>query len=259
MKFITCLILAVCNLSFAHSQIKANLLATQHTEKNTVIGLDNLGAVYYCNTNELSKQTQRQTLNYTNLQLGNISTVNTFNPLKINVFYSAFNTVIILDNRLAEIFKIDFNSLNPYRNPTFISTGYDNTIWLFNDINQQLELYDYKYGNQRAQSTPINGKVLDLKSDYNWCWLLTEDFIYQFNYVGSMVYKVKNEGFTRLFPFKESLILQKENTLYYLKRDDSNFHSISLPELLIKQFFVTNESLYIYDTETVYQFQLKTE
>ena len=78
------------------------------------------------------------------VQLGNITSANAFNPLKINLFYKNFNTVIILDNRLAEIFKIDFNTVQPYKNVSHISTGYDNTLWIFNPDLQQLELFDYK-------------------------------------------------------------------------------------------------------------------
>ena len=43
------------------------------------------------------------------MQLGEISSIDAFNALKTTVFYRDFNTVIILDNRLSEIMKIDFN------------------------------------------------------------------------------------------------------------------------------------------------------
>ena len=71
------------------------------------------------------KKQEDKLLKYSNLQLGPITSANSFNPLKINVFYKAFNTVIILDNRLAEIYKIDFNQTKPYKNiSTFINYNY---------------------------------------------------------------------------------------------------------------------------------------
>ena len=66
------------------------------------------------------------------------------------MFYKDFNTVVILDNRLAEIYKIDFNTKQPYKNVSHITTGYDNALWLFNSDLQILELYDYKADKVRA-------------------------------------------------------------------------------------------------------------
>lgn len=241
----------------AQSAIQTDLIKTQPLQVSSLIDIDDLNTCYFSNNNEFTKQTATQTYRYTNLQLGSITDINTFNPLKISLFYNNFNTVIVLDNRLAEIFKIDFNQKTPYRDPSFISAGYDNTLWLFNINTQQLELYDYKNNSLRAATTPINGTVLDMTSNYNWCWLLTEDFIYQFNYVGSLVFKIKNEGFTKFVETNENLILQKNNQLYYLKQDQTEVENIVLPELTIKQFLVTNETLYIYSNETLYQFLLK--
>ena len=82
--------------------------------------------------NTFKKATSKDTLNYSNFQLGQITSANAFNSLKINLFYADFNTVIILDNRLAEVAKIDFNSAENYKNITHVTTGFDNTIWIYN-------------------------------------------------------------------------------------------------------------------------------
>ncbi|MDW5287406.1 hypothetical protein [Formosa sp. PL04] len=245
---------------FMHGQIaiEATFKSSKPLDVTTFVDIDDLETTYYIRQNDFSKQTSERTLHYSNLQLGRISQTNTFNAMRLNLFYSNFNTVIILDNRLAEIFKIDFNTITPYRNPSFISTGYDTTLWLFNDNNQQLELYDYKTNTLRAATAPISNVVLDIVSNYNWCWLLTKDYIYQYNYVGSLIQKIKNEGFTKLEESNENLVLQKENELFYLKKETSNFIKINLPDLLIKQFLLTNETLYIYDLKNLNQFHLKT-
>src|SRR5690606_38794399 len=121
-------------------------------------------------------------IGYNNFQLGDITSVNTFNPLKINVFYRDFNTVVVLNNSLTEIFKIDFNTIQPYKNVTHISSGFDNTLWIFNQDTQNLELYDYKTNTARAKTLPIKGSVLDLKSNHDTCWLLTKNHLYVYNY-----------------------------------------------------------------------------
>jgi hypothetical protein len=226
-------------------------------EPQDIIGIDNFGDIYSINQATFQKKDEGKTITYSNVQLGNITSANAFNPLKINLFYKNFNTAIILDNRLAEIYKIDFNTKQPYKNVSHISTGYDNTIWLFNQENQQLELYDYKANTIRATTIPVQSNVLDIKSNYNYCWLLTENGLYTYNYFGSVISILKNEGYTEIAEDNGNLILKTETQLYYLTKETNVLIPIKLPELLINRFLLTNETLYIYDGETLHQFQLK--
>lgn len=237
--------------------IETTFLGKTPVRDDSLIGLDNFRASYLLIDNSLIKKTHNQEINYNNIQLGNIESINIFNPLKINVFYKDFNTVIILDNRLAEIYKIDFNTNKLYKNVSHVSTGYDNTIWLFDQDEQQLELFDYKLNIIKAQTIPVDSNVLDLKSNYNYCWLLTTNYLYAYNYFGINILKLKNEGFTRLNNLNENLVLQKDNKLYLLKNNSSEPSEIQLPKLLINAFFVNDETLYIYDNEFLYKYQLK--
>ena len=139
-----------------------------------------------------------------------------------------------------------------------MSTGHDNTIWVFNQNLQKLELFDYKSRTTRAQTVPVQNAVLDLTSNYNSCWLLTENYLYQYNYFGSMVKKIENQGYTALIESNENIFLKKENKLFFMKSNQDEILPIITPNLLINQFLVTNETLYIYNSETLQQFQLKT-
>ena len=219
--------------------------------------MDNFNYSYFLIDNSLIKKNQNQILNYNNLQLGPVESVDIFNPLKINVFYKDFNSVVILDNRLAEIYKIDFNANKSYKNVTHVSTGYDNTIWVFNQDTQQLELFDYRSNFTKTKTLPVESMVLDLKSNYNYCWLLTKDYLYTFNYFGVNILKKKNQGFSSVFNYNENLVLKKDNKLFFLKNNATEPVEIQLPKLLINAFFVNNETLYIYDNEFLYKYQLK--
>ena len=240
--------------------IEATLVKKTDFTADVFVSTNNFETIFYILDNVLfknSKEIKSLDIGYSNFQLGNITSVNTFNPLKINIFYRDFNTVLILDNRLAEIFKIDFNSQSNYKNVSHISTGSDNTIWLFNQNTQQLELFDYKTNTSRAKTLPIQSAVLDLKSNFNYCWILTEKQLYMYDYFGNLIKKINNQGFTSIVIDDENIVLKKDNALFYLKKNSEIIIPISLPNLLINQFFVTNETLYIYDNETLRQFQLK--
>ncbi|WP_460219937.1 hypothetical protein [Psychroserpens sp. MEBiC05023] len=229
-------------------------------EADQIIAIDNFETIYYTKGPVLYKKPKdKSSINYSNVQLGFPTTVNAFNPLKINMFYQDFNTVIILDNRLAEIFKIDFNNNQPYKNVSHVSTGFDNTLWIFNQDQQQLELYDYKTDRTRATTVPIPSEVLDLKSDYNSCWILTKAYLYQYTYYGSLVSKLKNKGFTSIAIQDENMILKSNTNLFYKAKQSDTIIPIATPKLLINQFLLTNETLYIYDSKKLHSYQLKIE
>ncbi len=73
------------------------------------LGFDNQQNSYTITNNILTKTNQTSTYQYNNLGLGKITKVEIQNPLQIVVFYKNFNTVVLLDNQLNEIKKIDFN------------------------------------------------------------------------------------------------------------------------------------------------------
>jgi hypothetical protein len=244
----------------AQQQFSARLTDSVPLKVKNIFGVDTFGTLYYATKNNTFHKKSKDTIiTYANFQLGEITSANTFNSLKINLFYRDFNTVIILDNRLAEIFKIDFNTTLPYINATFVSTGFDNTLWVFNQDFQQLELYDYKTNKIRLKTVPVQSDVLDLKSDYNNCYMLTENYLYIYNYFGSLIAKHKNEGYESLAFSKAHLVLKKAEKLYILEKNESKIQPIKHPNLLINQFLVTNETLYIYDYEILRRYQLKTE
>jgi hypothetical protein len=223
-----------------------------------IFGVDVFGTAYYTtDDNTFHKRTKDTTITYTNFQLGSITRADIFNPLKINLFYQDFNTVVVLDNRLAEIFKVDFNTVIPYKNVTFISTGFDNTLWIFNQDLQQLELFDFKTNKIRLKTVPIQSDILDLKSDYNYCYMLTEKYLYIYNYFGSLVEKYDNTGYDKMAYSESQLVLKKDNTLYVKTKNSLDIKPIVHPNLLINQFLVTNESLYIYNDGSLSRYQLK--
>ncbi|MFK7833521.1 MAG: hypothetical protein AB8B52_09605 [Winogradskyella sp.] len=251
---------ALCCSQQETQQITATLKDSTKLKAKHIFGIDTFNTLYYTSeNNSFHKKTKDTTITYANFQLGEITTANAFNPLKINLFYRDFNTVVVLDNRLAEISKVDFNTIQPYKNVSFVSSGFDNTLWLFNQDFQYLELYDYKTQKVKLRTVPVQSIVLDLKSDYNYCYLLTENYLYVYNYFGSLIQKLKNTGYESLAFSKAHLILKKENNLYLLEKNKTEIKRITHPKMLINQFLVTNETVYIYDEKLLRYYQLKIE
>lgn len=241
-------------------QITATIKDSTVIDAKTIFGIDSFETLYYSTeNNSFHKKTKDTIISYANFQLGEITSVNTFNPLKINLFYKDFNTVVILDNRLAEISKIDFNTIQPYKNVSFVTSGFNKTLWVFNADFQYLELYDYNNKKVKLKTMPVQSRVLDLTSDYNYCYLLTENFLYIYNYFGSLIRKIKNTGYEKLAFNEAHILLKKTNSLFILKKNKSEIHPVKHPKMLIKQFLVTNQTVYIYDENLLRHYQLKTD
>ncbi|QXP77683.1 MULTISPECIES: hypothetical protein [Winogradskyella] len=260
--FYVCVLFSFFSFSQQKSkkQITAILKDSIKIEAKSIFGVDNFGTLYYTSkNNSFHKKTKDTIITYANFQLGEITSANTFNPLKINLFYKDFNTVVVLDNRLAEIAKIDFNTTQPYKNISFVSSAYNNSFWIFNEDYKYLELYDFQNKKIKLKTMPIQSRVIDLKSDYNYCYLLTENFLYVYNYFGSLIQKIKNENYESLAFSEAHIFLKSNNKLYFLEKNESTIQPIKHSFFLIKQFLVTNESLYLYHKNSLRHYQLKIE
>ncbi|NQY04974.1 MAG: hypothetical protein HRT68_01925 [Flavobacteriaceae bacterium] len=230
---------------------KKVLLETEH-----FIGTDNFDYTYTLSNNVIEKKGRQREYVYNNIQLGEVEHVDITNPLKIVAFYKEQNAVVILDNTLSEITIINFNSTEEFKKVNQATSAFDNNIWVFNEITQQLELYDYIEGNTLISSLPFDETTEDQKSNYNYCWLITKSTIYCYNAYGSIVSEIKNDGFTNIKMHRNNAILFKEDSLSYLSNID-NIEKIELvPQISIKDFSINNETLYIYDGEFVHHFKL---
>jgi hypothetical protein len=179
------------------------------------------------------------------------------------VFFQDTNTVVLLDNKLNEIQRINFNNLPQFLNVSTATNAGNNSLWLFNVDTQQLELYNYGSKLQTVVSQPFPGKLLSQASNFNYCFTLTERKLRAFNIYGSILNEVPSEGYEKIIQQNENLVALKENSLYYLpdfaRRNDAISHEtvkLSLTEITIKDLQLTNDFLYIYDGEILHTFKL---
>ena len=256
MKHAFYLILLCSCWGFSQTSLTAILIESTPLKCTRFVGVDQFESVYYLNSNTLYKKNNKGLQNYSDLNKGNLSEVSVFNALKLALFYKDFNSVTLLDNRLADLITIDFNALSPLRTLSHISYGNDSSFWLFDSNALQLELFDYNTSKMRVRTAPFQNEVIALDSNYNTCWVLTENELLCFNYMGSLISRLPHEGFTDLKLWNGILFLKKNNTIYYKLKNSDEFLILNLPKVLVKQFFVTNQTLYIYDEEFLHHYQL---
>jgi len=227
------------------------------------VGLDNYKNSYFIIDRVLNKQGSDGNFIFNDLQLGRITSVDIINPLKIVMFFQDTNTVVLLDNKLNEIERINFNNLPQFLNVSTATNAGNNSLWLFNVDTQQLELYNYGSKLQTVVSQPFPGKLISQASNFNYCFTLTEKKLRAFNIYGSILNEVDSEGYEKIIQQNENLVALKENELYYIpdfvKRNEAISHeTVKLPltEITIKDLQLTNDFLYIYDGENLHTFTL---
>lgn len=227
------------------------------------VGVDNYKNTYFIKDRILHKQGEDGDFVYNALQLGKISSVDIINPLKLVVFFQDTNTVVLLDNKLNEIERINFNNLPQFLNVGTATTAGSNSLWIFNMDTQQLEIYNYKTKFQTVVSQPFPGKLLSQASNFNYCFTLTEKKLRAFNVYGSFLNEANAEGYEKIVQQNENIVALKENTLYYIpnfaKRDVESLAetvTLDLPEITIKDLQLTNDFLYIYDGKNLHTFTL---
>lgn len=231
---------------------------------NTFVGVDSYDNMYFITNMELHKTGVDGDFMFNDLQLGPPTSVDIINPLNIVLFYENTNTVVLLDNRLNEIERINFNNLPDFFNINNATNAGNNRLWVFNVDTQQLELFNYRTLKNSLVSQPFPGNLISQTSNFNYCYLLTDNKLRVFNIYGSLLSEIEAKGFKKVIQQDEKVLGLKNNTLYYLAEISEGSAKkypeavkISTPEITIKDLHLTQEFLYIYDGKNIHTLKLK--
>lgn len=128
----------------------------QPTKINTTCDffeIDHMGNVYVVNGSQLSKYSSegKQVCNFSDSSLGNISSIDISDPLKILLFYRDFNQIIYLNNKLSNIGnEIDLYDFSD-NETEFVCNSQKGGFWMYNSIKKQA-FYIANNGEIAAQS-----------------------------------------------------------------------------------------------------------
>jgi len=220
-------------------------------------GLDDFNNVYYSKNNVFykrgllsSKATSSQ--QFYDVQLGELSSVDLINPLKILLFYRDTQTVVLLDNRLNESLRIQLSELKPYRYFEFVSLAGERQLWLYNMDQQRLEVFDYTQNKLILSSPVIQDNVNHLLSDYNYCHLITDLGVLSYNKYGSQTASLNlpsialaDYDFEKLFVFQNDSYKSFQFTKNYAFEELEQEWAIEVQDLP-ESFYLKNGKLYLY-------------
>jgi len=233
-----------------------SLVETTPLDADTFVGIDSYNDTFYIKDQVLYKKSSTNVFNFKDFQLGEIYSVDIVNPMNIAVYYQDFNTVVLLDNKLSEIERINFNNISEFINSSQSKVAANNSLWVFNMDSQQLELYNYRSKSKILVSQPINGEVLSIASNFNYCFVLTAAKIRAYNIYGSLLAELNNEGFQKIVQLSQNIIALKDDQLYYINKETREITKIKTPEINIKDLQLTQDFLYIYNGNQISTFKL---
>jgi hypothetical protein len=260
-KHITILLIFTFSLLSGQSnKLKATKTSFRLLEAEKFIGQDVYGYQYSVNNNTLHKIKGKEKFVYKNFLLGQITKVIIENPLRIMLFYENFNTIILLDNQLNEIQKINFSE-----NPTPIivtATGIavQNQLWVFNRLNQQIGLFDYLKNNYKTISNPFTGTIKQSQSDFNnFYWIDDKNNWFMCSIYG----KISNLGTVPDYDSiqiinNEEFIYSKNNVLFFENIKKNERYEIENLEKTIVNFYYKDQILSIFTSKEIVNYKIIT-
>lgn len=247
-----------CLFVSSQNSISATKLETISLECDTFLGYDNQQNSYLIKENVLIKKSIEKTYQYNNLSLGKITKVDLQNPLEIIVFYKNFNTVVLLDNQLNEIKKIDYNLKSTPLNIEAVALSSQNQIWIYDSITSKIGLHNTNNNVIKWISTMLENPISYYESDYtHFYWTDIYLNLYSISIYGA----IEKLG---ILPKFESIQLTKnhnsiyqiENQLYYYDLTSKSSSKISIDEKIISKFFFRDGILSIFTQNEITNYKI---
>ncbi len=230
------------------TKIEATKMGELYFGADEFVGYDGFGNCFYIKNNVLFKKFEETTFQYQNLALGKIAKVDILNPLKIVIFYSEFNAVVVVDNQMNEIQKIHFSTLNDAVIASAVGISGQNKIWVYNSLNQQIGLYDLINATYQNLGVPIQEDIRYYQSDFNYFhWIDSQNNWNTCTIFGRFFTNAKVEAsnvvqlieIDRFFFVEENKVFlkdPKQNRVYEITNVEKSFKKIYYKDQILSIF-----------------------
>ena len=88
---------------------------------------------------------------------------------------------------------------------------------------------------------------------------LAQQYLYKINYNGLIIFKTENKNkYSNLGFYMNDVLVSNNSELFHFRNGKEPFFKVNLEKLFIKDFFVINETLYIYDKDHLNKYIIST-
>ena len=258
-KIFYLLLLIAFQFSMSQSaKITAVETALLNLEADDFIGVDGFGNCFYTKNNTVLKKVDSAILQYQNLSLGKITKVDILNPLKVILFYKEFNSIVVLDNQMNEIQRVDFSKLEDSIVASAVGISGQNKVWVFNSMNQQIGLYDLTNNSYQNLGNPIKGELLYYQSDFNYFHWIDNQHQWNTCTIFGRVFsngKIEEIEAIQLIDIDKVLFV-KNNSLYLNDIKQNKVYEIEIVEKSFKKFYYKDQILSIFTDKGITNYKI---
>ncbi|HEX8576017.1 MAG TPA: hypothetical protein VF677_06945 [Flavobacterium sp.] len=257
-KIFVLLLMLQCISGISQTEKLKVIPVTDGVEALELVAKDQFGYHYYVKNNVFSKSKEEKTLEYKNIPLGKITKVDLQNPLKIVLFYEDFNTVILLDNQLNEIQKINFSSLVTPVVAGAVAMASQNRLWVYDIILQQIGLYDYLKNNHLSHTQSLQGNLRYYEADFNhFQWIDDQLHWYICDIFGKVSSYGKVPDFEQIHIINPQIIIYLKSGTLFLKNCSTNkTYTIEHNDKSVKSFSYKDQALTIFTTHGISNYKI---
>ncbi|HET8829836.1 MAG TPA: hypothetical protein VFM79_10870, partial [Pelobium sp.] len=198
--------------------------------------VDNLGNLFVVTpANELLKFNPKGDFlwNYTNNSYGEIAQLDVTDPLRVILYYPAYQQVVVLNNNLSEISNYTFNQ-NPDIQITLIASANNNGFWAYDQINRELRKLTNYFVDDLKSGNIYQRNGFDMQANF----MLTDD---QQIYINDTTAGIRI--FDRFGNFIKTAVVYPEasfdvdgNNIYFMQDNHLmcyNYQTFDLKEILL--------------------------
>jgi len=246
-------------LVFAQEQkTEAKQISVQKMDMDFFVGFDGMGNLYYIKNNVLHKKNEQELWQYKNVSLGKPTKIDFQNQLKILLFYENFNTIILLDNQLNEIQKINFSENEI---PILVSASgiaSQNRVWIYNSLTQQIGLFDFLKNTFQSVTPSLNGNLKQYESDFNtFRWIDDKNNWYGVDVFGKITSLGKVPDYEQIQIIgNQEILFSKEGKLYFQNFNKNSNYTIENVEKSFKNFYYKDQILSIFTNQEITNYKI---
>ena len=259
-KIVLFLFLCSQTVCFCQNQkLKTSAIHSEEIENKIYLGFDGLGNNYFIKNNVFIKQNDTQKWEYKNVPLGKITSVDYINPLKIVVFYEDFNTIIILDNQLNEIQKLNLFDIDNTIFASKIGMASLNQFWIYNALTQQILLFNYLNNTFKNIGNPIQESIKYTQSDFNnFYWIDENNNWFSIDIFGKVNLLANIPPWENIQIIdNDRLLFSSNNVLYCLNNKSKVIYEIEIVEKSFQKFYFKDQILAIFTNQQIKNLKLK--
>ena len=192
---------------------------------------------------------------YTNKSLGQPTSLDVSNPMKLMLYYKDFSTIVWLDNTLSEIAETQLSPIGIIQSPV-ACLSQDGNFWVYDEADQRLKKFDnqlhlIKDGTALQNFSDLPIQPFQLKEENQQLYLSdTTQGIFVFDQYGSFSNKISLKGITDFQVENNQLFYQIENKIQSYNFKTLETTSVTLPDSA-KQFRLEAHFIYLLQQEQI--------